>query len=101
MLSARSACALGAVALFAASAAGARASAGNCNCSAGAEIPRSFQPDWSPNGRQIAFVRRTGAQSDIFVMNRDGSSQRRVTRTDHSSEHDPAIPPRTDARRSI
>lgn len=41
---------------------------------------------WSPDGQEIAFVRwrtssdiRTGRSSSIFVMNADGSSERRLT----------------------
>ena len=34
------------------------------------------QPVWSPDGRRIAFER----QSDIYVMNADGSGQRNLTR---------------------
>ena len=34
------------------------------------------QPFWSPDGRKIAFER----QSDIHVMNADGSGQRKLTR---------------------
>jgi TolB protein len=34
------------------------------------------QPPWSPDGRKIAFEK----QSDIYVMNADGSGQRNLTR---------------------
>src|SRR5262249_2557592 len=30
-------------------------------------------PAWSPDGGQIAFIRRTGEASEIDLMNRDGS----------------------------
>jgi Tol biopolymer transport system component len=38
-------------------------------------------PTWSPDGRKIAFVRLVGRHKDpeIFVMNADGSGQRRLT----------------------
>ncbi len=39
------------------------------------------QPAWSPDGRRIAFVRFLhGGNAEIFVMNADGSNQRRLTR---------------------
>lgn len=39
-------------------------------------------PDWSPDGTRIAFARgfwRPGSGSDIYVVNSDGSSERRLT----------------------
>jgi Tol biopolymer transport system component len=40
-------------------------------------------PRWSPDGRQLAFQRIVagGVESDIFVVNRDGSGLRRLTFT--------------------
>ena len=37
------------------------------------------QPAWSPDGSQIAYVYRSINWSDIFVMNADGTNQRRLT----------------------
>jgi TolB protein len=38
------------------------------------------EPAWSPDGRQISFVRVLGQEnSEIYVMNADGSHQRRLT----------------------
>jgi TolB protein len=36
-------------------------------------------PAWSPDGRAIAFVRTTGPTDEIWLMNTDGSNQRRLT----------------------
>ena len=39
-----------------------------------------FQPDWSPDGRKIAFVsRRDGGPSQIYVMDADGNNPIRLT----------------------
>jgi Tol biopolymer transport system component len=37
-------------------------------------------PAWSPDGRQIAFSRDIGFNPKLYVMNADGSGQRRVTK---------------------
>lgn len=36
-------------------------------------------PAWSPDGTQIAFERGTEDQLDLFIMNSDGTNQRRLT----------------------
>lgn len=36
-------------------------------------------PQWSPDGTKIAFLRRTGSYSDLFLMEQDGSDVRRLT----------------------
>ncbi len=42
---------------------------------------RAENPRWSPNGSQIVFALGTEVQgADVFVMNADGSSRRRLTR---------------------
>jgi Tol biopolymer transport system component len=38
-------------------------------------------PVWSPDGRMVAFVSRRDGNEEIYVMNADGSGQRRLTRT--------------------
>ena len=38
-----------------------------------------MQPDWSPDGRQIAFMAHREGKWDIFVMNADDSNQRKLT----------------------
>jgi Tol biopolymer transport system component len=51
-------------------------------------------PDWSPDGREIAFVGwnpvppGAGAETDIFVARLDGSGRRRLTRNS-AREYDP------------
>ena len=37
-------------------------------------------PTWSPNGRKIAFVSDRAGSAEVYVMNADGSRQRRLTR---------------------
>ena len=37
-------------------------------------------PDFSPNGRRIAFTSNRNQQGEIYVMNADGSGQKRLTR---------------------
>jgi Tol biopolymer transport system component len=56
---------------------------------AGAEYHADLEPDWSPDGSRIAFVRIATGQNDgsrrLFVMNADGSGQRMVTQSEASS----------------
>ena len=40
--------------------------------------PSRSQPDWSPDGRQIAFWSDLGGEPRLYVMDRDGSHQRLV-----------------------
>lgn len=43
------------------------------------------QPQWSPDGSEIVYVYRSVNFSEIFVMNADGSNNRRLTRSQSSS----------------
>jgi Tol biopolymer transport system component len=48
-------------------------------------------PRWSPDGRKLLFVSRSNSSPEVYVINADGSGQRRLTRdADHS---DPAWSP--------
>ncbi len=48
--------------------------------------------DWSPDGSQIIYRRESGGQSDLWIMNADGSDQR-VFRANAADEFDPAWSP--------
>ncbi len=37
-------------------------------------------PAWSPDGRKLAFVSDRDGNSEVYVMNADGSGQRNLTR---------------------
>jgi TolB protein len=39
----------------------------------------AYDPDWSPDGKQIAYAVRSGARHDIWVMRADGANARAVT----------------------
>ena len=52
--------------------------------------PDDASPQWSPDGSQIAFVR----ESDIWVVNADGSGERNVTNSPDVTDSDPAWAPR-------
>ena len=46
---------------------------------------RDRRPTWSPDGREIAFVRDSGSGGDVYVRAADGSgSERRLTRLDRA-----------------
>jgi len=53
---------------------------------------RDSSPTWSPDGSSIAFRRRTDGNSDIWVMNADGSDQRQLT-DDPAFDGDPQWSP--------
>jgi Tol biopolymer transport system component len=40
---------------------------------------RNYEPTWSPDGTQIAFVSDRKGNTDIYVMNSDGSNVRQLT----------------------
>jgi TolB protein len=50
-------------------------------------IAGDFQPRWSPNGNDIAFLRdTTGTDNDIFVVHSDGTDLKRLTDTPSRTE---------------
>lgn len=55
--------------------------------------PGDAQPAWSPDGLNIAFVRGDGGQSNLHLMNPDGSNQRKLTRGQGRFENSPAWSP--------
>jgi Tol biopolymer transport system component len=42
-------------------------------------VTGEISPIWSPDGTQIAFLRAPSNQSDLYIMNADGSRVRRIT----------------------
>ena len=54
----------------------------------GKSNPRDVQtPAWSPDGRKLAFVSQRDGNSEIYVMNADGSGQRRLTWSEGDDTH--------------
>jgi Tol biopolymer transport system component len=49
-------------------------------------------PDWSPDGKQIAFVGAFAGNADIYVMNADGTDQTRIT-SNPAQDSSPAFSP--------
>ena len=43
-------------------------------------MANGFDPAWSPDGKKIAFVRYFGENSEIFVVNVNGTGLKRLTR---------------------
>ena len=42
-------------------------------------LSEGWDPEWSPDGRKIAFVRGEGTATEIYVMNADGTHVTRLT----------------------
>lgn len=55
------------------------------------ELANGSNPVWSKNGEEIAYISGDSETSDIFLMNSDGSRQRRLTET--SQVHNAAWSP--------
>jgi sugar lactone lactonase YvrE len=45
-----------------------------------------YSPDWSPDGKRIAFKSSRAGKYQVYVMNADGSHQRRLTRDSFADE---------------
>jgi Tol biopolymer transport system component/tetratricopeptide (TPR) repeat protein len=54
--------------------------------------PTDSSPDWAPTGNKIAFMRQTGVNWDIWVINSDGSGETKLT-SDGSTDGLPAWSP--------
>jgi Tol biopolymer transport system component len=50
-------------------------------------------PTWSPDGKQLAFVSMRDVDSEIYVMNVDGSGQVNITNSSNSGDYSPAWQP--------
>jgi len=54
----------------------------------GKSTPGDVQtPAWAPDGRKLAFVSQRDGNSEIYVMNADGSEQENLTRQPASDSH--------------
>ena len=59
----------------------------NVDGSAKRRLTDGAQPAWSPDGKQILFVGRRNSNADLWIMNADGTGQRRLTATPGYGEH--------------
>src|SRR5262245_45190908 len=50
-------------------------------------------PTWSPDGQRIAFTSYRDGNSEIYVMDANGSNQVRVTETENDHEYNPLWSP--------
>jgi Tol biopolymer transport system component len=57
-----------------------------------------WEPTWSPDGTELAFVSDRGGNPDIYIMRVDGTQVRRLTRSQGRDKHswNPAWSPRGD-----
>jgi Tol biopolymer transport system component len=60
----------------------------------GCSVPR-FRPSWSPDGKQIAFTHDRDGVAQVYVMNADGTGQKRLT-SHHMDAQDVSWQPAVD-----
>lgn len=60
----------------------------------GCSVPR-FRPSWSPDGKQIAFTHDRDGRAQVYVMNADGTGQKRLT-SHHMDAQDVSWQPAVD-----
>jgi imidazolonepropionase-like amidohydrolase/Tol biopolymer transport system component len=56
-------------------------------------LPYETQPRFSPDGRRIAFTSDRGGGDNIWIMNRDGSDKRQLTKEDFRLMNQPSWSP--------
>ena len=50
-----------------------------------------LSPNWSPDSSKIVFTRQTSTDSDIWIMNADGTRPINITRSTYANEGDPVF----------
>src|SRR5215211_2922913 len=62
----------------------------------GAQQPQIFlniNPSWSPDGRQLVFQSQRQGNTTLYIINADGTGERRLTRTAYGDDTHPAWSP--------
>jgi TolB protein len=52
-----------------------------------------FEPDWSPDGRFLAFTSCTGTDCDVHIIDADGTNDRNITNNEGQADRWPAWSP--------
>src|SRR4051812_15488796 len=53
------------------------------------KLGEELMPTWSPDGRRIVFVSNRDGNLELYSIGRDGSGERRLTRTPRADEENP------------